>query len=78
MATKTTTASPKASAAKATATRSRGKNGGGAATTRRGNGNVLPTNQDIATRAYAIWKAKGCPQGQDDANWREAEAQLRS
>ncbi len=35
------------------------------------------TNEQIAARAYFIWQSKGCPQGQDDQNWREAEAQLK-
>jgi hypothetical protein len=30
----------------------------------------------IAERAKAIWKAKGCPQGQDEQNWRQAESEL--
>ena len=36
-----------------------------------------PTYQQIADRAKEIWRRKGCPAGQDDANWFEAEAQLK-
>ena len=39
---------------------------------------VRPTHQQIAQRAQAIWKAKGCLAGQDEQNWREAEAQLKA
>ena len=35
-----------------------------------------PTHQQIADRAKEIWRNKGCPAGQDDANWYEAETQL--
>ena len=37
----------------------------------------LVAHDQIAARAYLIWEAKGRPQGQDEANWREAEEQLR-
>ena len=37
----------------------------------------LLTHQQIADRARAIWKQKGCPMGQDEKNWLEAEAQLK-
>ncbi len=37
----------------------------------------LLTHQQIAERASAIWKQKGCPAGQDEKNWLEAEAQLK-
>ncbi len=30
----------------------------------------------IAERAYHIWKRKGCPEGQEEQNWLEAEAEL--
>ena len=36
------------------------------------------THQQIAQRAQAIWKAKGCPTGQDEKNWLEAETQLKA
>ena len=35
------------------------------------------THEQISDRARKIWQAKGCPQGQDEANWKEAEAQLK-
>jgi hypothetical protein len=34
------------------------------------------THDQIAAKAYEIWVAKGCPNGQDVANWKEAEAAL--
>lgn len=36
-----------------------------------------PTHDEIAGRAKEIWRQKGCPAGQDDANWFEAENQLK-
>ena len=36
-----------------------------------------PTHQQIADRAKKIWLQKGCPSGQDEKNWLEAEAQLK-
>jgi hypothetical protein len=36
------------------------------------------TQEMIAGRAKAIWQAKGCPAGQDEQNWLEAERQLRA
>jgi len=38
----------------------------------------VPTHEQIAQCARAIWQSKGCPVGQDEQNWREAETQLRS
>jgi hypothetical protein len=35
------------------------------------------THQQIAERAKVIWRKKGCPAGQDEQNWLEAEAQLK-
>lgn len=40
-------------------------------------GNGQPSYEQIAACAYSIWQSKGCPQGQDEANWSEAETQLR-
>jgi hypothetical protein len=37
-----------------------------------------PTQQDIALRAWEIWKSRGCRPGTDLENWLEAEKQLRS
>lgn len=36
------------------------------------------TDSAIAQRAYELWQARGCPAGQDDDNWQEAAAQLRT
>lgn len=36
-----------------------------------------PTYEQIAARAEEIWRQHGCPSGQDDYNWHEAERQLR-
>lgn len=33
-------------------------------------------HDQVAQRAYAIWVAKGRPDGQDTQNWQEAEQQL--
>jgi len=33
-------------------------------------------NTHIAERAYAIWIQQGCPDGQDEVHWRQAEAEL--
>ncbi|MGN6367742.1 MAG: DUF2934 domain-containing protein [Phycisphaerae bacterium] len=38
---------------------------------------VRVTHEMIAERAKTIWQAKGCPEGQDEQNWKEAEAQLK-
>ena len=35
------------------------------------------SQQQIADRAKEIWRKKGCPAGQDESNWYEAEAQLK-
>ncbi|HZP59233.1 MAG TPA: DUF2934 domain-containing protein [Opitutaceae bacterium] len=42
--------------------------------------NSSPTarHEQIAHRAYEIWRAQGCPCGQDLDNWLEAERQLRT
>jgi hypothetical protein len=31
----------------------------------------------IATRAYELWQARGCPVGSDQEDWFTAEAELR-
>ena len=38
---------------------------------------VAISHDQIAERARAIWQSKGCPLGLDEANWYEAEVQLR-
>jgi hypothetical protein len=35
------------------------------------------THDQIADRARAIWERRGCPQGDDDRIWREAEDELK-
>jgi len=37
-----------------------------------------PAHEHIAARAKAIWESKGCPSGQDEQIWCEAESQLRA
>ncbi|HRV49205.1 MAG TPA: DUF2934 domain-containing protein [Sedimentisphaerales bacterium] len=39
---------------------------------------VKLTHEMIAKRAEAIWIQKGRKPGQDEQNWREAEAQLKA
>jgi len=36
------------------------------------------THEQIAERARAIWRQRGCPSGDDEKNWYEAEVQLQS
>lgn len=36
------------------------------------------THEQIAERARQIWEQHGCPQGEDEKNWREAERQLQA
>ena len=36
-----------------------------------------PTPQDLASLAYALWEQRGCPFGSPEADWLEAEKQLR-
>jgi Protein of unknown function (DUF2934) len=38
---------------------------------------LSPSRAEIATRAEALWRQAGCPQGRDDEFWLEAERQLR-
>jgi hypothetical protein len=49
----------------------RAKGGGSATKT------VSLTHEQIAERARSIWQKKGCPSGQDQKIWSEAEAQLK-
>jgi hypothetical protein len=37
---------------------------------------LKPTHQQVAARAYEIWKSKGCPLGSADEDWNQAERQL--
>jgi hypothetical protein len=34
-----------------------------------------PSHEEIATLAYSIWMSEGCPEGREEANWKEAEQQ---
>ena len=34
------------------------------------------SQDDIARRAYEIWQARGCPDGDGSQDWRTAEAEL--
>lgn len=36
------------------------------------------TFEQIAERAYELWKARGCPLGSPDQDWLEAERELKS
>jgi hypothetical protein len=36
----------------------------------------IPSQDEIATMAYALWQQRGCPEGSPDVNWLKAEAEL--
>ena len=36
------------------------------------------THEEIAKRAYEIYAEKGCPQGQSEQNWLQAEQELKN
>jgi len=36
-----------------------------------------PSREDIAKLAYVLWQQHGCPEDSAEANWLEAERQLR-
>jgi len=36
-----------------------------------------PTREDIETIAYLVWEQEGCPDGNHETHWLQAEAQLR-
>ena len=38
---------------------------------------AAPTQEDIAKRAYEIYVQKGCPEGQSEENWKQAERELK-
>jgi hypothetical protein len=45
------------------------------------NGPISPTSREviheaIASRAYALWEAEGCPDNLCDAHWLQAEEEL--
>lgn len=37
---------------------------------------LAPTEAQISDRAYHIWQEAGCPEGQQDAHWRQARQAL--
>ncbi|PWU10082.1 MAG: hypothetical protein C5B51_04985 [Terriglobia bacterium] len=37
-----------------------------------------PNLEQVASLAYHLWQARGCPVGSPDIDWFEAEQQLRS
>jgi len=39
---------------------------------------AMPTHKDIAKRAYEIYVEKGCPQGQSEQNWLQAEQEMKN
>ena len=45
---------------------------------RRAGSAAVLTHEQIAERAKAIWTQRGCPAGEDERNWYEAESQLKS
>jgi hypothetical protein len=51
---------------------------GTGSTTKPSGASATLTYEQIAQRAEAIWLKKGCQPGQDEQNWREAEAQLKA
>jgi hypothetical protein len=51
---------------------------GTGSTTKSSGASAALTYEQIAKRAEAIWLKKGCQPGQDEQNWREAEAQLKA
>jgi hypothetical protein len=36
----------------------------------------LPSQEDIAVRAYFYWEARGCPDGSPEEDWLRAEREL--
>lgn len=38
----------------------------------------LPKHEQIASLAYALWQARGCPDGSPDIDWLQAEQELTS
>jgi hypothetical protein len=38
---------------------------------------TAPTHEQVARRAREIWEQRGCPPGQDEQIWLEAEMQLK-
>jgi len=38
----------------------------------------VPTHEEIARRAFELWKRRGCPEGSSNEDWCEAEEELRA
>ena len=38
---------------------------------------MRPNDADIATLAYQLWQERGCPNGEADQDWYEAERSLK-
>ena len=36
----------------------------------------LPDHEQIASLAYSLWQARGCPEGSPNIDWIEAEKEL--
>jgi len=41
-------------------------------------GGKAPAHEKIAARAQEIWRERGCPKGQDEEIWYQAERELRA
>jgi len=43
-------------------------------------GNLLevPEHERIALLAYALWEARGCPEGSPEVDWLQAEQELNA
>ena len=39
---------------------------------------ISPSHEDIALKAYELWKQRGCPEDSAHQDWLEAERQLKS
>jgi hypothetical protein len=37
-----------------------------------------PKYELIASRAYALWQARGCPEGSPEVDWFQAEQELKT
>ena len=38
---------------------------------------LMPAHEEIARLAYLLWQGRGCPDGEAEQDWFEAERQLR-
>jgi hypothetical protein len=43
-----------------------------------GSGGKTFTHDDVATLAYELWQARGCPYGSPEEDWQRAESELRA